>query len=100
MTVYPDISLTETQYGGGNKIDSTNTFFANGREDPWKWVTQLENRPDINQLSVVSECQGCGHCCELYTPVSTDPTALKNTRQQIYDWIYAILHPSVADLLQ
>ena len=77
---YPEISYTESQYGGGNKINATNIFFANGKEDPWKWVTQLENRPSINQRSVVSECTGCGHCAELYTPKVSDPTELKQTR--------------------
>lgn len=49
MTQYPDVAYTEAQYGGGNNIDAHNIFFANGLEDPWKWVTQLEPRPDINQ---------------------------------------------------
>lgn len=99
MTVYPDVSYTMQQYGGGDSINATNIFFTNGHEDPWKWVTQLEPRPEINQQSVVSECDGCGHCGELYTPKASDPQNLKNTRQQVYDWIYAILNPSV-ELLQ
>ena len=48
MNIYPDVAYTESQYGGGNRINATNIFFANGVEDPWKWVTQLENRPQIN----------------------------------------------------
>jgi hypothetical protein len=94
MSVYPDIAATEAAFGGGNKIDATNTFFANGKEDPWKWVTQLEDRPEINQPSVVSQCTGCGHCCELYTPEASDPQELKDTRQQIYNWLDLILNPT------
>jgi len=45
MSVYPDIQKTLDEYGNGNRIDATNIFFTNGKEDPWKWVTQLENRP-------------------------------------------------------
>lgn len=91
MSIYPNVEFTEKTYGYGNKINSTNIFFANGSEDPWKWVTQLEDRPEINQPSRVSDCTGCGHCCELHTPKTSDPSELKATRQQIYDWIYAIL---------
>jgi len=81
MSIYPDVAATEAAFGGGNKINATNIFFANGKEDPWKWVTQLENRPEINQASVVSECDTCGHCCDLHTPEPSDPVELNNTRQ-------------------
>lgn len=81
MSIYPNVELTESTYGYGNKINSTNIFFANGSEDPWKWVTQLEDRPEINQPSRVSDCTGCGHCCELHTPKESDPSELKATRQ-------------------
>lgn len=94
MTVYPDISLTLSEYGNGNHIDATNIFFTNGHEDPWKWVTQLEDRPTINQRSMMSECDGCGHCADLYTPQASDPQPLKDTRQAVYDWIYTILNPA------
>lgn len=43
---------------------------------------------------MVSNCVGCAHCAELYTPEESDPQPLKDTRQQVYDWIYAILNPS------
>lgn len=97
MTKYPDVTYTASQYGNGNQIDATNIFFANGLEDPWKWVTQLEPRPSINQKSEVSECVGCGHCCELYTPTASDPTELKNTRQHIYDWLCEIISTCTPD---
>lgn len=101
MSVYPDVTKTLDEYGNGNKIDATNVFFTNGKEDPWKWVTQLQNRPDINQMSVMSECDGCGHCCELYTPEASDPTELKNTRQQVYDWLADILgKPKSVQMMQ
>ena len=53
---YPTIAYTESVYGGGNKMQGTNIFFTNGSEDPWQWVTQLQDRPEINQRSRVSEC--------------------------------------------
>ena len=44
----PNIQRTLDLLGNGNQIDETNIFFTNGSEDPWKWVTQLNNRPEIN----------------------------------------------------
>ncbi len=80
MAEYPKIQKTLDAYGNGNQINATNIFFTNGSQDPWKWVTQLENRPEINQLSRVSECIGCAHCADLYTPKQDDPDNLKQTR--------------------
>ena len=69
---------TESQIDlGGSNMAATNVFFANGGEDPWQWATQLENRPELNQLSRLSDCNGCGHCAELYTPQEDDPEELK-----------------------
>ena len=88
----PNIQRTLDLLGNGNQIDETNIFFTNGSEDPWKWVTQLNNRPEINQVSKVSDCTGCGHCADLYTPQASDPASLKETRQMMYDWLTQILN--------
>jgi hypothetical protein len=91
MSQNPNMQQTLDAYGNGNQMDGTNIFFTNGSEDPWKWVTQLENRPEINQLSRVSDCTGCAHCADLYTPAASDPQNLKETRQMVYDWLTEIL---------
>lgn len=91
MSKYPDIAHTLAEYGNGNEIDMSNIFFTNGSQDPWKWVTQLKNRPEINQVSKVSDCNGCAHCADLYTPAESDPESLKETRQMMYDWLTEIL---------
>ena len=100
---YPTITYTEDMYGGGNKMQGTNIFFTNGSEDPWQWVTQLQDRPEINQRSRVSECQACAHCADLYTPKESDPQNLKDTRQDMYDWLTQILDatkPATKPLIQ
>jgi len=39
----------------------------------------------------MSDCTGCGHCADLYTPKESDPDSLKQTRQMVYDWLSSIL---------
>jgi len=83
---------TESQIDlGGSNMAATNVFFANGGEDPWQWATQLENRPELNQISRLSDCNGCGHCAELYTPQDSDPEELKETREMVANWLDDIL---------
>lgn len=39
----------------------------------------------------MSDCIGCAHCADLYTPKVNDPESLKETRQMVFDWLTAIL---------
>ena len=57
----------------GTIIRSTNTFFVNGGEDPWKWSSLLESKEDLNLISRVADCTDCGHCVELYNEKDSDP---------------------------
>ena len=70
--IFPKAEQTTIDQGGFDTA-GTNIFFANGGEDPWQWATQRENRPSLNQVSKISDCDGCGHCTELYTPKDSDP---------------------------
>lgn len=72
MSVYPRAFETTVDQGGFDTA-GTNIFFGNGGEDPWQWATQRENRPELNQVSMISDCNDCGHCAELYTPKESDP---------------------------
>ena len=40
---------------------------------------------------MISDCNDCGHCTELYTPKTTDPSELKATRVAIDKWIADII---------
>ena len=42
-------------------------------------------------MSMTSDCNGCGHCTELYTPSSSDPAELNETRRAIDKWIADII---------
>lgn len=77
---------------GGFNIKGTNTFFTNGNEDPWKWATQREDHPALNQVSREANCDDCGHCAELYTPSESDPKELQDIRAEIDAWINDLLH--------
>jgi len=74
-------------------IAASEIFFANGSEDPWQWATQKESHPELGQISVLSECEHCGHCTELYTPAATDEQGLQQTRTKVADWIAKLLKP-------
>jgi len=65
---------------GGFDIKGSNTFFANGSEDPWQWATDRVSNPDLNQVARTSDCTDCGHCVEMYTPTDSDPAELVETR--------------------
>ena len=90
MTNLPNILGVTIEQGGFN-IAGTNTFFANGSEDPWQWATQRTNRVSLNQVARTSDCDVCGHCCELYTPKDSDPASLQQTRVMVADWITDII---------
>mmetsp|Transcript_76060 Transcript_76060/g.105131 ORF Transcript_76060/g.105131 Transcript_76060/m.105131 type:complete len:221 (-) Transcript_76060:56-718(-) len=77
---------------GGFNIGGTNMFLTNGNEDPWKWVTQRETRPELNQIAREAMCDDCGHCGELYTPTENDPKELKAIRLEIDAWIDELLN--------
>ena len=87
---------------GGVSIAVDEIFFANGGEDPWRWATQQESQPWLGQVSVLSDCDDCGHCVELYTPNKDDARELQQTRKQVADWIEKLLkhkpHPEAAFL--
>ena len=76
---------------GGVSIAENEIFFANGGEDPWRWATQQESKPELGQVSVLSDCDDCGHCVELYTPNKDDAKELQQTRKQVADWIAKLL---------
>lgn len=90
MTNKPKAFSTTADQGGFN-IQSTNTFFTNGSEDPWQWATQTYTRSNYTQTARTSECDSCGHCAELYTPTPNDPANLTETRTMIATWLDGIL---------
>ena len=72
---------------GGVSIASDKIFFSNGSEDPWRWATQQKSKPWLGQISELSDCNGCAHCAELYTPTASDPEELQKTRRDVSQWI-------------
>ena len=82
---------------GGVSIAQNEIFFANGGEDPWRWATQQKSQPWLGQVSVLSDCDDCGHCAELYTPAPGDPKELQQTRRDVADWIARLLKPKPHD---
>ena len=94
---FPKANQTTVDQGGFDTA-GTNIFFANGGEDPWQWATQRNNRPDLNQVSMISDCNDCGHCAELYTPTDSDPEELQQTRASVDEWLSKIIKYRPAQL--
>ena len=80
-------SFATTIDQGGESISEDSIFFANGGEDPWRWATQQKSKHWLGQISVISDCDDCGHCAELYTPAPGDPKELQQTRREVANWI-------------
>jgi len=47
------------------------TVFTNGIEDPWEWAT-VKSTNVLSDITRTSDCENCGHCVEMYTPVDSD----------------------------
>ena len=86
MSEQPSVKATTNRFGGYN-IAGTDIFFTNGSEDPWRWATQRKDRPWLNQVSRITECENCAHCVDLYNPKPDDDEELDLTRQKIEAWI-------------
>lgn len=70
-----------------------NTYFTNGVEDPWQWVTIRDWTNNDTQRSRISDCDDCGHCVEMYTPTPDDPVEVQQTRDDIRLWIWSLFGP-------
>lgn len=90
MPAKPKAEETTIDQGGWD-IGVTNVFFTNGAEDPWRWATQQESNPTLNQVARISDCDNCGHCVELYTPADDDPEELVQTRKMVAAWVDDLL---------
>ncbi|CAI2368494.1 unnamed protein product [Moneuplotes crassus] len=77
---------------GALSLRSSNIFFTNGGEDPWRWVGVTASDESMNKISRVLQCENCGHCVELYNETSEDSDELKAVRSEIKEWIDIILY--------
>lgn len=96
MTGLPQVKQTTVSESGFDGMGS-NTYFTNGVEDPWQWATIRETN-DPTQHARTSNCDDCGHCVEMYTPTSTDPFEVKQTRELIREWTKTLFGPELAEL--
>jgi len=80
------------------RLRSESIQFINGKRwlrynihyiDPWKWVSLRQSKGNI--ISRVANCTDCGHCVDLYTPLTSDSNELKKIRDEqfltISEWI-------------
>ena len=50
----------------------SNTLLINGADDPWQHATEKNSNHLKNQLSLMAQCENCGHCMDQDTPRKTD----------------------------
>lgn len=74
MKLWPDEDLGNAYFGGFD-LQVDNIIFTNGDEDPWKWVSIIEEKGKFNVYHI--NCANAGHCVELYTPTDQDCDQLK-----------------------
>lgn len=67
-------------YLGGDNIKATNLILTNGYEDPWKWAGITSPKPNLDVM--VIDCNDCGHCIDLHTPLDSDDPSLKKVRSK------------------
>eukprot|EP01029_Cantina_marsupialis_P008385 TRINITY_DN19866_c0_g1_i1.p1 TRINITY_DN19866_c0_g1~~TRINITY_DN19866_c0_g1_i1.p1 ORF type:complete len:512 (+),score=176.99 TRINITY_DN19866_c0_g1_i1:54-1589(+) len=79
--IYKTVDETNNYYGALTR-QSNRVLFTNGHDDPWQTAVPSE-RNDPLQPSLYSNCDGCGHCADLYTPAESDPQSLKDVRERI-----------------
>lgn len=90
---FPDIEGTNNYYGGWN-ITTSNTFFVNGIEDPWRHASVQKVPEGTNNHASTVNCTNCAHCVEEYTPTDNDAASLKETRKQVTAFVQDLLQPS------
>ncbi|CAD8104352.1 unnamed protein product [Paramecium primaurelia] len=80
LKLWPDEDKGNAYFGGFD-LSIDNIIFTNGDEDPWKWVSIIEQQGNMNVYHI--NCTDAGHCVELYTPTDQDCDQLKQARIEI-----------------
>jgi pimeloyl-ACP methyl ester carboxylesterase len=74
----PDVDYTNLYYGSVG-LQTTNTFFTNGRVDPWH-ALGLKADAQPGPGTSVRVMEGTAHCADLYAPRAADLPDLTETR--------------------
>jgi pimeloyl-ACP methyl ester carboxylesterase len=74
----PNVDFTNNYYGS-KQIQTTNTFFTNGRVDPWH-ILGVEAHAQPGPGTSISIMDGTAHCADLYAPRDSDLDELTKTR--------------------
>lgn len=93
------INRTITQFSWTHTA-GTNTIFTNGIDDPWQWATELNPEAKLNQVGLMANCTDCGHCADLGTPKDSDPSQLKEVRENIMSYLNQFFKPAEPLFLQ
>jgi len=71
---------------GGDTPNATNVIALQGSDDPWS-TAGVRHPLGPNYPEVLAQCDGCGHCGDLFTPEASDPATIVEQRKQIVKYM-------------
>jgi hypothetical protein len=83
------VNFTNTFYGALG-IRGTRIVFPNGSIDPWHALGVVK-QDQVSDDSLVLLINGTAHCADLYPDAADDPPQLRDARNQIADFIKAVV---------
>eukprot|EP00026_Physarum_polycephalum_P004162 Phypoly_transcript_04179.p1 GENE.Phypoly_transcript_04179~~Phypoly_transcript_04179.p1 ORF type:complete len:467 (+),score=81.11 Phypoly_transcript_04179:799-2199(+) len=84
----PNITYTNSYYGGKNVTGGTNIMFTNGDLDPWHLLSINEDFANGDVLAATYEA---GHCGSMIEATSVDPPSLTAARTRVTQFLSNIL---------
>jgi hypothetical protein len=80
----PSVDQINQAYGG-DQPPTTNVFFSQGSDDPWRPAGVLKSlSPSLQEFT--ANCDGCGHCQDLHSPAAGDSNAV--TQQRVLEVVF------------
>nr|ACI15917.1 serine carboxylase [Bodo saltans] len=85
QNTFPDTYTFNAKFGGATP-NATNVIALQGSDDPWQ-TAGVQAPLGPNYPEVLAQCNGCGHCGDLMSPLPTDPASLTAQREAIVNYL-------------
>ena len=84
-TIFADTYAFNAAFGGATP-NAVNVIALQGSDDPWQ-TAGVQSSLGPLYPEVTAQCNGCGHCGDLMTPLTTDPASLVAQRTTIVSYM-------------